>query len=199
MEEIIMDLSKVGKLICYLRKEKDMTQKQLADSMNISDKTISKWERGLGCPDVPLLPELSSILSVDIEKILKGELNPNDYDGGNMKKLKFYVCPQCDNIITSTGAVSISCCGRKLNELEAVKAEENHALKFETIEYEWFITTDHAMTKDHYISFVAFVTGDKILMAKQYPEWPIQLRFQKFGHGKLYSYCTKHGLSYQLL
>ncbi len=194
-----MDLSKVGNLICYLRKEKGMTQKQLADTMNISDKTISKWERGLGCPDVSLLPELSSLLGVNIEKILTGELNPNDYVGGNMKKIKFYVCPECDNIITSTGTASISCCGRKLNELEPVKAEENHALKLETIEYEWFITTDHTMTKDHYISFVAFVTGDKILMAKQYPEWPIQLRFQKFGHGKLYCYCTKHGLSYQLL
>lgn len=194
-----MDLSKVGNLIYFLRKEKGMTQKQLADTMNISDKTISKWERGLGCPDVSILTELSSLLGVNIEKILTGELNPNDYVGGNMKKIKFYVCPECDNIITSTGTVSISCCGRKLNELEPVKAEENHALKLETIEYEWFITTDHTMTKDHYISFVAFVTGDKILMAKQYPEWPIQLRFQKFGHGKLYSYCTKHGLSYQLI
>ena len=51
-----MDLSKVGKLISTLRKEKDMTQKQVADLMNISDKAISKWERGLGCPDVSLLP-----------------------------------------------------------------------------------------------------------------------------------------------
>ena len=54
-----MDLSKVGKLIYTLRKEKDMTQKQVADLMHISDKAISKWERGLGCPDVSLLPELS--------------------------------------------------------------------------------------------------------------------------------------------
>lgn len=194
-----MDCSKVGNLICYLRKEKGMTQKKLADAMNISDKTISKWERGLGCPDVSLLPELSALLSVNIEKILSGELSPNDYVGGNMKKIKFYVCPECDNIITSTGTVSISCCGRVLEELEPVKADENHALNLETIEYEWFVSSTHSMTKDHYISFVAFVTGDKILMAKQYAEWPIQLRFQKFGHGKLYSYCTKHGLSYQLI
>ena len=61
-----MDLSKVGKLISTLRKEKDMTQKQVADLMNISDKAISKWERGLGCPDVSLLPELSQILGVNI-------------------------------------------------------------------------------------------------------------------------------------
>lgn len=75
-----MDCSKVGNLIRALRNEKAMTQRQLADAMNISDKTISKWERGLGCPDVSLLPELSSLLGVDIEKILSGELNPNDYE-----------------------------------------------------------------------------------------------------------------------
>lgn len=194
-----MDCSKVGNLICSLRKEKGMTQRQLADAMNISDKTISKWERGLGCPDVSLLPELSSLLGVDIEKILSGDLSPNDYEGGNMKRIKFYVCNECGNIISSTGEASVSCCGRKLESLEAVKADENHSLHVETIEYEWFITSKHDMSKDHYISFIAFVTGDKLLMAKQYPEWNIQLRFQKFGHGKLFSYCTKHGLVYQLI
>ena len=46
--------------------------------MNISDKTISKWERGLGCPDISLLPELSQILGVSVDQILTGELNLND-------------------------------------------------------------------------------------------------------------------------
>jgi transcriptional regulator with XRE-family HTH domain len=67
-----MDCGKVGKLILYLRKEKNMTQKEVADAMKISDKTISKWERGLGCPDVSLLSELSHILGVNIEKIRGG-------------------------------------------------------------------------------------------------------------------------------
>ena len=57
-----MDCKKIGSLIYELRKDKNMTQKQIADLMNISDKTISKWERGLGCPDISLLPELSQIL-----------------------------------------------------------------------------------------------------------------------------------------
>lgn len=194
-----MDCSKVGSLIYSIRKEKGMTQKQLADIMNISDKTISKWERGLGCPDVSLLPELSATLGVDIEKILSGDLDPNEYVGGNMKKIQFYVCPECGNIITSTGAVSISCCGRKLESLEANKADGIHTLKVEPVEDEWFISTDHDMTKEHYISFVTFATGDKVLMVKQYPEWGIHLRIKKYGHGKLFSYCTKHGLVYQLI
>lgn len=85
-----MDCNKVGNLIFKLRKEKRMTQKQLADIMNISDKTNSKWERGLGCPDVSLLRELSQIFNVHIEKILSGDLESNNQDGGNMRKIKFY-------------------------------------------------------------------------------------------------------------
>jgi len=94
-----------------LRKEKNMTQKELADAMSLSDRTISKWERGMGCPDVSLLSELSKTLGVNIEKILSGDLNPNDKDGGNMKKLKFYVCNTCENVLFSTGKADISCCG----------------------------------------------------------------------------------------
>lgn len=74
-----MDCKKVGKLIYELRKEKNMTQKQVAELMNISDKTISKWERGLGCPDVSLLLGLSNIFGVSIEGILSGEINLNEW------------------------------------------------------------------------------------------------------------------------
>lgn len=92
-----MDCNRVGRLIFSLRKENNLTQKQLADALNISDKTISKWERGLGCPDVSLLHELSNVLSINIEKILLGDLEPNSVDGGNMKKIKFYICTSCNN------------------------------------------------------------------------------------------------------
>jgi len=194
-----MDCSKIGNLIFSLRKEKNMKQKDVANLMNISDKTVSKWERGVGCPDISLLPELSQIFGVDIEKILLGDLKPNDSVGGNMKKIKFYVCPGCGNLITSTGETSISCCGRKLDKLEATKSDSMHYLKLEDVEDEIFISTDHGMEKEHFISFVAFATGDKLLIAKQYPEWGLQFRFRKFGHGKLYFYCTKHGLFYQII
>ena len=65
-----MDCGKVGDLLYRLRREKNLTQKQVADQLNISDKTVSKWERGLGCPDVSLLGELSGLFGVNIEKIL---------------------------------------------------------------------------------------------------------------------------------
>ncbi|WP_206459213.1 helix-turn-helix domain-containing protein [Anaerovorax sp. IOR16] len=194
-----MDCKKVGSLIYTLRKEKGMTQKEIADLMNISDKTISKWERGLGCPDVSLLSALSKILGVNIEEILLGGVNPNDIVGGNMKRIKFYVCPQCGNLLTATGEPVVSCCGRKLNELTAEKANEEHKLNIEHIEDELYVSAEHEMTKDHYISFAAFATGDKVFLVKQYPEWGLQFRLPKFGHGKLFFYCTKHGLYYQLI
>ena len=69
-----MDCKKIGELIYTLRKEKNMTQKQLADLMNISDKTISKWERGQVCADISLLFELSNILYVNVDRILEGKI-----------------------------------------------------------------------------------------------------------------------------
>lgn len=73
-----MNNENTGKLILRLRKENHMTQKQLADAMNISDKTISKWERGLGLPDVSLLRELSEILGINVERLLSGDLKADD-------------------------------------------------------------------------------------------------------------------------
>lgn len=87
-----MQNSKVGNIIRTLRQECNLTQKQLADKMNISDKTISKWERGLGCPDISLIPELSDILGVDTQKLLIGDMTPNDFVGGNMRNTRYYVC-----------------------------------------------------------------------------------------------------------
>jgi DNA-binding XRE family transcriptional regulator/desulfoferrodoxin (superoxide reductase-like protein) len=189
-----MDCSKVGKLLLELRKEKGMTQKNIADAMNISDKTISKWERGLGCPDVSLLNELSNILGVNIEKILLGDLDPNDADGGNMKRIKFYVCPNCGNVITGTGGGEMSCCGRKLEALIAKPENEEHKLTVEEMDGDYYITFEHEMSKAHYISFVAYVACDRVLMVKLYPEQSAAVRFPQMYGGKLYAYCNQHGL-----
>lgn len=194
-----MDCAKIGKMIRMLRQEKQMTQKQLADTMNLSDKTVSKWERGLGCPDISLIEELSSILDVNIEEILKGELSSNEIVGGNMKNTKYHVCAECGNITLSTGNASVSCCGRKLEALEPHKATQEQKLTIEEIEDEWYITSDHSMTKQSYISFVAFATGDTIHLVKQYPEWNFSLRIPRRGHGKLIWYSTSFGLLYQIL
>ena len=192
-----MDCAKVGNLIHRLRIEKNMTQKKLADLMNLSDKTVSKWERGLGCPDVSLLAELSEILGINIEEMLTGELSPNTFVGGNMKKAKYYVCQTCGNITCCTGEAAVSCCSRKLEALDMKKAADEEALTVEQIEDDWYVTSNHPMDKAHYISFVVYATGDKIQMFKQYPEWNLQLRIPKREHGLLLWYCVKDGLYYQ--
>ncbi|MDR3492466.1 MAG: XRE family transcriptional regulator, partial [Gammaproteobacteria bacterium] len=61
------------------------------------------------------------------------------------------------------------------------------------------ITAAHPMNKEHYISFVAFATGDRVQLIKQYPEWDMQLRIPKRGHGMLIWYCTRHRLYYQII
>ncbi|MFJ7679683.1 helix-turn-helix domain-containing protein [Peribacillus sp. NPDC097198] len=194
-----MDSSKVGHLILRLRREKGFTQKELADRMNLSDRTISKWERGQGCPDISLLPELSSLLGVNIEHILEGELASNDFVGGNMKRSNYFVCPSCGNITLSTGNAAVSCCGRKLEALVPKKATDEEKLEVTQVEEDWFISSDHPMTKEHYISFIAFATGDQVQLIKQYPEWGLQTRIPKRKHGMLLWYCTQHGLFYQLI
>lgn len=189
-----MDCIKAGKLISSIRKEKNMTQKEVADALNISDKTVSKWERGLGYPDISLIGDLSKVLNVDIEKLLAGDLAPNVKDSGNLRRLKFFVCKSCSNIIYSTGNPDISCCGRKLLPLTYKNQDEAHRINVEEIENDYFISLNHEMTKDHYISFIAQVSTDRVLLVKMYPEQNAEIRIAKKKNAKLYAYCTKHGL-----
>lgn len=144
-----------------------------------------------------LLARLSQVFAVDLEKLLAGELDPNSQAAGNLKTLHFYVCPTCGNLVTALVDTPVSCCGKKLTALTAQKAGPEEKLSVEIIENDYFISSDHEMSKDHYISFVAFLTGDTVLLRKQYPEWNLQTRLPVFAHGRLLWYCTRHGLFYQ--
>ena len=77
------------------------------------------------------------------------------------------------------------------------KAEEADRLCVEKIENDYFISSGHPMTKEHYISFVALLTGDALVLRKLYPEWNVQTRIPCIGHGKLVWYCSRDGLFYQ--
>lgn len=192
-----MDQEKTGEIIRKLRTEKNLTQKQLAEQLNVSDKAVSKWERGQGCPDISLLAELAGVLGTDISVLLSGDIKSNESEKGNMKKLSFYVCPKCGNIITATSEASVSCCGSKLSVLEMRKAEESEQLTVDDIGGELYIHSVHEMTKEHYISFVAYVHDNKAMIFKQYPEWNIQIYMPLYRSGRLVWYCTDHGLMYQ--
>ena len=68
-----MDQVKIGKFIASLRKEKEMTQKQLAEKLGISDKTISKWECGKGLPEVSMMLPLCEVFNISVNELLSGE------------------------------------------------------------------------------------------------------------------------------
>lgn len=189
-----MDCVKIGKLIAELRKEKNLTQKNIADALGIQNKTVSKWECGSGCPDLSLWPELSAILGVDMKQMMEGEITSNKPDSGNIDKVRFYVCPSCGNILVSTGSASISCCGRKLEYVLPAAASAVPEIIVEEIDTDYFITFDHPMTKEHYLSFVACVKSDRVFLNRLYPEQSPTCRIPVTIGGKLYVYCNKHGL-----
>ena len=114
-----------------------------------------------------------------------------------MKKLKFYVCGDCGNIITATSDAAVTCCGNKLSALEAKKADREDQLKIEDIGGEWYITSDHEMTKEHYISFAAYVSDSSVMIFKQYPEWGVNITLPVYRSGRLVWYCNRCRLLYQ--
>jgi len=183
-----------GNTIKVLREKKNYTQKQLADILNISDKTISKWETGKGLPDVSLLEPLAKSLNVSVAELLSGEYITNINRSGNMLKSKFYVCPICGNVIQAIGEGSFSCCGINLPVQEAEEFDEEHKIILSKIENEWYLSVNHPMIKDHYISFIAYVTSNKVQLVKLYPEQNPEVRFAMSGHGFIYVFCNKHGL-----
>ncbi|WP_052169825.1 helix-turn-helix domain-containing protein [Pseudobutyrivibrio ruminis] len=78
----MLDLIKTGSFISEMRKEKGLTQKQLADQVGVSDKAVSRWETGKGLPDTSIMPELCKALDINVNELLSGErLNAEAYSG----------------------------------------------------------------------------------------------------------------------
>ncbi|RGZ00445.1 helix-turn-helix domain-containing protein [Clostridium sp. AM58-1XD] len=183
-----------GKVIKELREKNKMTQKQLAERLCVSDKTISKWETGRGLPDGAVIADLAGALKVSLAELLTGEYTENENRCANMRKVSFYVCPVCQNVIQAVGKGSYSCCGILLPQLEPEEMDEEHEINLEVIDHEYCISIEHDMNKKHYISFAVYVTSGHTEFAKLYPEQEAQVRFTKKGHGFIYIYCNKHGL-----
>ena len=183
-----------GNTIRQLREDRRMTQSDLAQKLGVSSKTISKWETGKGLPDITLLQPLAQALGISVIELMNGEHITNRNISANLRRCKFYVCPICGNILYSTGNAVVSCCGVTLPPLEAEDADEDHTVTVENVEDEHFITVHHPMTKEHFISFVAYVTCDRVQFVKLYPEGEAQTRLQMRGLGTLYYYCNRHGL-----
>ena len=183
-----------GATIRRLREERGMTQSELGEKIGVSSKTVSKWETAKGLPDIVLLQPLAQALGISVIELMNGEPIINRNISANLLRGKFCVCPLCGNIIHCTGSTVVSCCGISLPALEAEEPDEDHAITIENVEDEHFITVRHPMTKEHFISFLAFVTCDRVQLVKLYPEGEAQTRLQLRGRGRLYYYCNRHGL-----
>ena len=189
-----MECELIGRLLASLRKERDMTQSDVAQRLHVSAQAVSKWERGHGCPDVSLLGPLAEIFGVPAERLLAGSLDPNETEAGNMRKLKFYVCPDCGNILTSSGPAELHCCGRRLEPLAAAPADEDHGVMVQGVEDEWYVTFAHPMEKEHFIRFAACVGSERVLLVRLYPEQGSEFRIPQMFGAKLYLCCSRHGL-----
>ena len=183
-----------GTTIRKLREGRGLTQAELAERIGISSKTVSKWETAKGLPDISLLQPLAKALGISVIELMNGEKIVNRNVSANLLRSKFHVCPLCGNVLHSTGNALISCCGITLPPLEAEEADADHIVTIENVEDEQFVTIRHPMTKEHYISFLAFVTSDRVQLVKLYPEGDAQTRLQLRGMGRLYWYCNRHGL-----
>ena len=183
-----------GPAIKRFREARGLTQAQLAEIIGVSDKAVSKWETGKGLPDISLVEPLAKSLGVSVPALMNGERIVNRNTGCNVLRARFYVCPICGNVLTSMGDTVISCCGVTLPPLEGEAAEGAYAITLERVEDEEFRSIRRRMTKEHFISFIAYATSDRFQLVKFYPEGNAETRLRLQGRGVLYAYCNRHGL-----
>ena len=141
-----MNAQIIGSIIRELREDKKMTQADLAKRLNVSDKTISKWETGGGYPDITQIEPLIKVLIW------------NHFAAKEVKE-----------------------------------PDEAHMPTLENVEDEYYITFNHPMTKEHFISFVAATSDNGVEIIKLYPEGPAELRVRRSRTRILYYFCNNHG------
>lgn len=183
-----------GTVIKELREKHHLTQMELAKKLNVSDKTVSKWETAKGYPDLSLLEPIANVFGISIAELLSGYAVENVNVSANMLRSKFYVCPICGNIIHSMGEAVIHCHGVLLTPCQAEEIDENHKILIERVEDEFYVRVEHDMSKQHYISFIAALSSDKIQMTRLYPEGNAETRFKINGVKKILFYCNRDGL-----
>ena len=189
-----MDRYVTGDVIRALREKKGLTQEELAKWIFVSGKAVSKWETGKGYPDVSLLEPLAAALGISVIELLSGQFVSNRNRAANMVRGKWYVCPVCANVVRSSGEAVISCCGITLPPLEVEATGDGHGIRIGIVDGEYYVSVDHPMTKDHYISFLAAVSDRGVQLVKLYPEEEAQARFRIEGVRRVYACCNRHGL-----
>lgn len=177
-----------------LRERARLTQRELAERVGVTDKAVSKWETGRGLPDVTLVTPLAAALGVSPAELLTGAWATNRNVAANMRRSSFRVCPVCGNVLHAMGDASVSCCGIALPALEAEAPDAAHDIRVAYADGELYVTMGHPMDKGHFVSFVAYVTDERLDMRKLYPEQGCEARFAYRGVGDVYAFCNRDGL-----
>ena len=183
-----------GAVIKELREKNKMTQRELAEKIGVSDKSVSKWENSRGLPDITLLEPIAEVFKISVTELISGNTIHNANVSANMLRSKLYVCPVCGNVIHSMGETEIHCHGIRLIPLEAEPTDEHHMVLIERVEDEYYVRIDHSMTKEHYISFVAAASFDDMQLRTLYPEGNAEARFKIRGVRRIFFYCNRDGL-----
>ena len=108
-------MKSIGETIANLRKQKGMTQSELAEKMNVTDKAVSKWERDLSCPDINTISKLADVLDVSVEELLKTK--KQDYSNNKIKDLI--------NLILKAVAIAMGIGVVVLNILEKIETKSS--------------------------------------------------------------------------
>ena len=183
-----------GAVIKELREKHQFTQAELAKRLNVSDKTVSKWETAKGYPDISLLEPIAKLFGISVTELISGNAVNNVNVSANVMRPKFYVCPVCGNSIHGMGEAVIQCHGIILAPCQEEETDENHKILIERVEDEYYVRIEHDMTKRHYISFIAALSSDKLQMVKLYPEGNSEARVKMNGVKKILFYCNRDGL-----
>ena len=193
-----MDRYITGGMIRQMREQKGLTQEELASRLHVSGKAVSKWETGQGLPDISLLEPLAQALDISIIELFSGENVVNRNRSSNMLRAVCYVCPVCGNVILAMGQAVVSCCGISLPVWRAQDAEvepdQEHMICAALNDGEYYVTVDHPMEKDHYLSFLMAVSDNGSQVVKLYPEGNAEARFRPERVRRIYAYCNRHGM-----
>ena len=141
-----------------------------------------------------LLEPIAKALDISIIELFAGRSVSNGNRTSNMLRSVFYVCPMCGNGIFSYGQAVVSCCGITLVPQESEEMDEEHPIEVEMSDGEYYVTVNHPMEKDHYITMISAVSDASIQLTQLYPEGNAEARFRRDRIRWIYAYCNRHGL-----
>ena len=183
-----------GAMIRRLREEKGLTQEELAARLHVTGKAVSKWETGQGLPDITLLEPIAKALDISMIELFSGENVINRNRASNLLRSVLYVCPVCGNGILSLGQAVVSCCGITLPPQQPEELDGEHPIHVAFSDGEYYVTVEHPMEKEHFITCIAAVSDHAFQFVKTFPEGSAEARFRTERVKWIYAYCNRHGM-----